>query len=672
MGRTADRTRSILLLGHGGSGKTALAEALLSRAGVEIPRGGVFDTDPEERERGCSLGLSVASFDWRDHRIALLDAPGRAEAYGDAFAALPAADAALFVVDAATGLGPQHDELWEACDAVGVPRLVVLTQLDRAQAKYQDRIDALRERTGKAIAAIHMPLGVGEEFEGVIDLMRMVAVRAVDGQRTEGDVPDERRDQAERNRADLVESIVEHDDDLLERYLEGETPTVEQLDAVLASGVASGGFCPVLCASATEGRGMRMLADALVDLVPSIAQRPAVDTGGSSVEDAPPACVVAKTVADPYVGRVSALRVVTGKLGGDDSLVVARTGETVRLRGLLGLMGREHEPVTEAVAGEVVGVAKLDDVRTGDVLHSAGHPVDLEPVEPPPGHYRVVVTAAGTGDEDKLSAGLARISEEDPSLRVERDDTGRHLVLAAYGPSHVSVAVRRLARLFGVHVETGPVPVAYRETARGTARAQGKHVKQSGGHGQYGIAEVIISPLGRGEGFTFTDSIVGGVIPRQFIPSVEKGIREAMGKGILAGYPVVDVSVELVDGKHHSVDSSDVAFQTAGSLAFRAACEKAGMVLLEPVVEVVVTVDEELVGDVMGDLSSRRGRIAGTDRDARGRTVVAAHVPEAETATYVAELRSLTSGGGRVSIRHVGYEEVPEYAARQVVEAAAG
>ena len=672
MGRTADRTRSILLLGHGGSGKTALAEALLGRAGVEIPRGGVFDTDPEERERECSLGLSVASFDWRDHRIALLDAPGRAESYGDAFAALPAADAALFVVDAATGLGPQHDELWEACDEVGVPRLVVLNQLDRAQAKYQDRIDALRERTGKAIAAIHMPLGVGEEFEGVIDLMRMVAVRVVDGKRVEGDVPEERRDQAERNRADLVESIVEHDDELLERYLDGETPSVEELDAVLARGVASGGFCPVLCASATEGRGMKMLADALVDLVPSIVDRPLVDVGDDSVEDAPPACVVAKTVADPYVGRVSALRVVAGKLSGDDSLVVARTGQTVRLRGLLGLMGREHEPVERAVAGEVVGVAKLEDVRTGDVLHTAGRPVDLEPVTPPPGHYRVVVSAAGTGDEDKLSAGLARISEEDPSLRIERDDTGRHLVIAAYGPSHVSVATRRLARLFGVQVETGPVPVAYRETVRGTARAQGKHVKQSGGHGQYGIAEVIVSPVGRGEGFTFTDSIVGGVIPRQFIPSVEKGIREAMGRGILAGYPVVDVSVELVDGKHHSVDSSDVAFQTAGSLAFRAACEKAGMVLLEPIVEVVVTVEEELVGDVMGDLSSRRGRISGTDRDEQGRTVVTAHVPEAETATYVAELRSLTSGAGRVSIHHVGYEEVPEYAARQVVEAAAG
>ena len=672
MGRTADRTRSILLLGHGGSGKTALAEALLDRAGVEIPRGGVFDTDPEERERECSLGLSVASFDWRDHRIALLDAPGRAESYGDAFAALPAADAALFVVDAATGLGPQHDELWEACDKIGVPRLVVLSQLDRAQAKYQDRIDALRGRTGKAIAAIHMPLGVGEEFEGVIDLMRMRAVRVVDGKRVEGDVPEERRDQAERNRADLVESIVEHDDELLERYLDGETPSVEELDAVLARGVASGGFCPVLCASATEGRGMKMLADALVDLVPSIVDRPLVDVGDDSVEDAPPACVVAKTVADPYVGRVSALRVVAGKLSGDDSLVVARTGQTVRLRGLLGLMGREHEPVERAVAGEVVGVAKLEDVRTGDVLHTAGRPVDLEPVTPPPGHYRVVVSAAGTGDEDKLSAGLARISEEDPSLRIERDDTGRHLVLAAYGPSHVSVATRRLARLFGVQVETGPVPVAYRETVRGTARAQGKHVKQSGGHGQYGIAEVIVSPVGRGEGFTFTDSIVGGVIPRQFIPSVEKGIREAMGRGILAGYPVVDVSVELVDGKHHSVDSSDVAFQTAGSLAFRAACEKAGMVLLEPVVEVVVTVEEELVGDVMGDLSSRRGRISGTDRDEQGRTVVTAHVPEAETATYVAELRSLTSGAGRVSIHHVGYEEVPEYAARQVVEAAAG
>ncbi|MFO8074892.1 MAG: elongation factor G, partial [Egibacteraceae bacterium] len=649
------------------AGKTALAEALLARAGVEIPRGGILDTDDEERARGRSLGLATATMTWRDQRLALLDAPGGAEAIGDAYGAMPAADAALFVIDASVGLGPQHDELWEATGEGGLPRLAVLNQLDKAQARFQDRIDALREQVGKAIAPIHMPLGIGEDFGGVIDLLSRRAVRRVDGQRYEGEIPEEYVEQAERNREWLVEAIVENDDELLMRYLEGETPTYEELSAVLASGVASGSFCPVMCASAAEGRGLKMLADALVDLVPSLVEQPPGDLDADRVGSGPPAAYVAKTIADPYVGRISVLRVLAGELTPDSQLVVDRTGQTARLRGLVGLSGREQSSLERATAGDVVGCTKLEDVVTGDVLYAAGAPVSLEVPRPPRGHYRVVVRAAGGSEDDKLPGALARVAEEDPSLDISRDDSGRQLVLSTYGPEHVAVVAAKIKRTFGVEVETGPVPIAYRETVRGEGRGLGRHVKQSGGHGQYGIAELIVSPRPRGEGTEFSDEIVGGVIPRQFIPSVEKGVDEAMGKGVLGGYPVVDVKVRLVDGKHHSVDSSDVAFQTAGSLGFRAAAQDAGIVLLEPMTEVKVTVPESQVGDVMGDLSARRGRIVGTESGGQGRSIVTAVVPESETANLVPELRALTSGAARVEMAPAGYSDTPEHIAREVV-----
>ena len=667
MSNSAEATRSVLLVGQGGAGKTALAEALLARAGVDIHRGGIFDTDDEERARERSLGLATATLTWRDQRLALLDSPGGAEAIGDAFGAMPAADAALFVIDASVGLGPQHDELWEATGEAGLPRLAVFNQLDKAQARFQAHVDALREQVGKAIAPIHMPLGIGEDFGGVIDLLSRRAVRRVDGQRYEGEIPEEYVEQAERNREWLVEAIVENDDELLMRYLDGETPTYEELSALLASGVASGSFCPVMCASAEEGRGLKMLADALVDLVPSPVERPAGDLDAARVIEGPPAAYVAKTIADPYVGRISVLRVLAGELTPDGQLVVDRTGQTARLRGLVGLTGREQSSIERAAVGDVVGCTKLEDVVTGDVLYASGAPVSLEVPRPPRGHYRVVVRAAGGSEDDKLPGALARVAEEDPSLEISRDDSGRQLVLSSYGPEHVAVVAAKIKRTFGVDVETAPVPIAYRETVRGEGRGLGRHVKQSGGHGQYGIAELIVSPRPRGEGTEFSDEIVGGVIPRQFIPSVEKGVDEAMGRGVLGGYPVVDVKVRLVDGKHHSVDSSDVAFQTAGSLGFRAAAQDAGIVLLEPMAEVKVTVPEAQVGDAMGDLSARRGRIVGTESGGQGRSIVTAVVPESETANLVPELRALTSGAARVEMAPAGYGETPEHIAREVV-----
>ncbi len=651
------RIRNVVLLGHGGTGKTTLGEALLRLRGDG--RGGVFDFDPEDVERGHSLSTAVASLEWREHTINIIDTPGTPDAIGDAYPALSAADLAVFVVDASAGVQAQHDELWRACDALRLPRVVFLNKLDKERAAYQSVVDALRERYGKPLAPVHMPIGVERDFTAVIDLLHSVAVSKVDGKRVKGPVPEERREQAERNRQSLVEAIVENDDELLERYLEGEVPPVEQLAECFAHGIASQGFVPLLCGSARMDIGVKLLADFIVEEGPA----PAAGTEGVAL-------YVMKTVTDPYVGHINILRSLSGTLHQDARLRVARTGAEVRMHHLLQLQGKQQTAVDRVGPGAICAVGKLEDVLTGDVL-TDGTDVKIETVAPPEGYYRVAVQAASSGDEDKLSTALARLAEEDPSMRVERDAETSQIVLRTYGPTHVDVALARLQRKFGVRVERVPLRLAYRETLRDRATGLGRHVKQSGGHGQYGVCEIEVEPLPRGEGFRFTDAISGGVIPNTFIPSVEKGVREAMAAGVLAGYPVVDVGVRLFDGKHHSVDSSQVAFEVAGALAFRDAAAKAGVTLLEPMMEVEVTIPDELTGAVMGDLSARRGRISGTEQAAApGHTTVRSTVPESELLAYAGELRSLTSGAGTVVMRYSHHEEAPDQVAKALTNAA--
>jgi elongation factor G len=643
-----------------------LAERLLVLGDEADGRGGTFDFEPEERERGHSLGLAVASLSWRGHKINILDAPGTPDAVGDAYPALRAADVAVFVVDAAEGVQAQHDQLWAACAAAGLPRVVFLNKLDKEDAAYQRNVDDLRARYGKPLAPVHMPIGVEREFTGVIDLLHSNAVVGRDGERLESGILEERREQAERNREFLVEAIVENDDALLERYLEGELPDPKELAQCFASGIASGGFFPLLCGSALRNIGVRLLADFLVEECPSPADRQA-----EASTEAPLALYVAKTLSDPYVGRINILRVLRGYLSPDATVTNARTGASMRLHQLFRLNGKEQTAFTGAAAGDICAVAKLDDVLTADVLHAKDAPFRLEPVPLPEPFHRVALEPVSAGDEDKLSTALARLAEEDPSIRLERDPETAQLVLRCFGPSHVDVTLARLQRKFGVVVRQVPLRINYRETLRGPGTGLGRHVKQSGGHGQYGIATIEVEPLERGEGFAFEDRIVGGVIPNQFIPSVEKGVREAMQRGVLSGHPVVDVRVRLVDGKHHSVDSSDMAFQTAGSLAFRAAAEQAGVALLEPIMEVAATVPDELTGDVMGDLSARRGRISGTEPAGPGRTTVRALVPEAELLTYTADLRSLSRGTGTMIMRYDHHDPVPEHIAKRVAAEAA-
>jgi elongation factor G len=665
--------RNILFLGHHGTGKTTLAEALLQSAGIGDGRGGLLDFEPEERERAHSLSLGVATFEWKGHKLNLLDAPGAADAVGDAYPAMRAADVGVFVVDATSGVQAQHEQLWAACEEVGLPRLVFLNKLDKENAAYQANIDALRARYGKPIAPVQMPIGVEKDFTGLIDLLHFNAVTFGDGKREQIPVPAEREEQAQQNRELLVEAIVENDDELLERYLEEDAPDAKELAQCFARGIASGGFFPVLCGSAEQGIGVQLLADFLIEECPSPAERsplPGADWDPTTA-DAHPVLYVTKTLSDPYLGRINVLRVMSGRLVQDANLVIRRSGNTVRLHQLFTLCGKDQTPVKEAPAGDIVAVAKLDDVLTGDVLAPKDVAVDVPPVPLPEPFHRVGLEPMSSGDEDKMSNALARIAEEDPSLRIERDPETEQLVLRALGPTHVDVTLARMQRKFGVSVKQAPVRIAYRETLKAKGAAVGRHVKQSGGHGQYGIAHIEVEPLPRGEGFQFEDRIVGGVIPNQFIPSVEKGVREAMRQGVMAGYPVVDVRVRLVDGKHHSVDSSDMAFQVAGSLAFRNAVSEAGVVLLEPIMDVDVTVPDELTGDVMGDLSSRRGRIQGTESAGPGRTTVRAQVPESELLTFTAELRSLSRGTGTVTMRYSRHEEVPDHLAKKVVEAAA-
>jgi elongation factor G len=659
-----ERIRNLLVVGHTGTGKSTVVEALLALAGHPAHGEGcpTVDHEPEERDRGHSLSLALASLTHGGHKLNLIDTPGGAEVLGDVYPALLAADAALFVVDATVGVQPQHEELWRACEDRGLPRVVFLNKLDLERAQYQANVDDLRERYGKPLAPVHMPLGIHDEFDGVIDLLHMDAVEVHDGERIHEPIPEQRREQAEANREALIEAVVENDDDLLERYLEGEVPSLEQVAELFAHGVAECGFFPVLCGSASQGIGIDLLLQFIVEECPSPAE-----AAHPLPHDGPTVCYVAKTFSDQYVGRINVLRVLSGQLELDDELVVERTGAKQRLHQLFSLRGREQLPVSGAAAGDLVAVAKLDDVETGDVLTADAQPIELDVPRPPEGFHRVVLRPRSVADDDKLSTAVARLRQEDPSILLELDPEAHTRVLTFQGPSHVDVTLDRLTRKHGVQVDVEPAPIAFQESIRMAATGLGRHVKQSGGHGQFGVASIELRPLPRGEGFAFEDAIVGGAIPGQFISSVEKGVLEAMRSGPLGGHPVVDVAVKLVDGKFHSVDSSDAAFQMAGILAFRAAVAEANPVLLEPIVSLWLTVPDELTGGVMSDLASRRGRILGTAAAGPGRARVQAHVPEVELANFAAEFRALTSGRGEVSRRYDHHEEVPDDVAKRLL-----
>ncbi|MGH9214341.1 MAG: elongation factor G [Acidimicrobiales bacterium] len=664
--------RNVALVGHGGSGKTSLAEALLHRSGTINRMGRVedgtttCDFDPEERQRGLSLSLAIAPFEWRDHKINLVDTPGYADFVGDVAAALRVVDLAVFVVSAVDGVEVQTEVIWRLATDLGVPRMIFVNKLDRERASFDRTLAELRDKLGAGVAPLELPIGEEASFRGVADLLTDRAHLYEDGTPREEDIPDDMEELEHQVHDNLVEGIVVADDDLLERYLEGDVPSLDELERTLHDGIASATVFPVVVGSATREIGIDRLADFLVEISPSPLDRPAAVIGaGQDVQveahaNGDPLAFVFKTIADPYVGQISLFRVLSGTIHPDDHLVNARTGTDERLHGLLTVRGKDQEPASELVAGDIGAVAKLSSTATGDTLAPKGTPVVVPPIEAPAPTLAVAIVPRTQPDEDRLAPALHRLQEEDPSLVVQRSEETHQTLLWGTGETHLQITMEKLTRKFGANVDTEELRVPYRETITGAAKGvEGKHKKQTGGHGQFGVCVIDVEPLPRGTGFEFANQIVGGAISRGYIPAVQKGIEETMASGGTYGYPVVDTKVTLIDGKEHSVDSSEMAFKVAGRLAYRAAMAQANPVILEPISKLEVTVPTDQQGDVMGDLNSRRGRVQGTDADGSGESTIVALVPTSEIQRYAIDLRSLTGGRGRFRAEHDHYDVLP-------------
>ena len=660
-----EKIRNVALVGHGGSGKTTLAEALLFASGTTARIGRVedgttvCDFDPEEARRRISVSLAVAPFEIDGHKVNLVDTPGYADFVGDVAAALRAVDLVVCVVSAVEGVEVQTEVAWRMAEARGIPRVIFVNKLDRERASFDRTLDQLKARFGAGVAPLELPIGEEGAFRGVIDLLTDTAM-IYDGtspEGTQGPVPDELAAVEHSVHDALIEGIVVADDDLMERYLAEEAIEPQELAHALAKGIDEATVFPVLCGSATGLIGVDRLARFIVEEGPA----PHVAT-----DNAPAAAFVFKTLVDPYVGRVNLFKVLQGTVIADASLLNDRTVTDERMHQVTTMRGKEQEPVREVPAGDIAAVAKLTDTTTGDVLAVRGTQIDVEPFTTPTPVLATAIRAKSKGDEDKLANALHRLEDEDPVLRLERNPETHQTLLSGMGETHLSIALERLARKFGVEVETEEVKVPYRETITGTAEAEGKLKKQTGGHGQFAIAWLRVEPTERGTGFEFVDAIVGGVIPRQYIPAVEKGIHETLDRGGALGFPVVDVKVTCFDGKHHPVDSSEMAFKTAASHGFKEALAQAGPILLEPVSELVVTIPEESQGDIMGDLNSKRGRIQASASVGHGEVEVVAMVPTSEILRYAIDLRSMTHGRGTFSVTHSHYDPVPAHVAERI------
>ena len=686
MSEQVEKLRNIALVAHGGAGKTSLAEVILYKAGVTNRIGRVedgnttMDFEPEELKRQSSISSAFYRFDWKKHTINIIDTPGDQNFFNDTKFCMQAADSALVVIDAVDGLKVQTELAWDFAKDFDLPCILFINKLDRERSDFNRTFNDAREilESPKPII-VQLPIGSEADFKGVVDLARMKAyIYGDDGKPQETDIPAEMREMVESEREAFIENIAESDDELVERYLEGEELTSEDLQGALKKGLVSRTFAPVLCGSATANIGIDLLIDFMISNAPSPADLGAVQatdpSGEKSVEclpdpAAPFAGFVVKTVADPYAGRLSIFRVVSGSLAGDGTFYNVNKSTKERFNQLMSLAGKEQKPVSEAGPGDILAVAKLKDTVTGDTLCDDRNKILFKFTEPLPTLISYALTAKAKGDEDKIFSSLNKLLEEDPGLKVDRNAETKEILLSGAGQIHIETVVEKLKRKFNVEVNLNIPKVPYRETVKKKVRVQGKHKKQTGGHGQFGDCWIQLEPLPRGQGFEFVDAIVGGVIPRQYIPAVEKGIVEACQKGVLAGYPCIDFKVILDDGSYHAVDSSEMAFKIAGSLAFKKACEQASPVLLEPIMEVNITTPDEYMGDIMGDLNGRRGRVLGMDSAGKNQ-IIKAQVPMAEFLTYAPDLRSMTGGRGIYTMKFSHYDEVPAQMAEKVIEAA--
>jgi elongation factor G len=674
---TTDTVRNVALVGHSGSGKTSLAEAILFLTGETSRLGSVdeehsnLDYDEEEIKRKVTVGLSLAPVTHQGTQLTFVDTPGYADFIGDAIAGLAASETALFVVDAVAGPEVQTERLWEAATEMGVARAFFVNRMDKEHADFAGAMAALEEAFGNRVGAVQIPIGAEHDFKGVVDVIRMEAYIRDDGTLQKTDIPDDLRAAADDAREKLVELVAEADDELMEKYLDGEELTQEDVERLLGLAIAEGIFHPVFCGSAMTFGGVGDLLDEIVAFFPGPTTHPPFVTSDGAEQPIDAAgetgVFVFKTMSDPYVGRINFCKVITGELAPESQLVNARTSDKERIAHVYGMRGKETFDIPSAPAGSIAILSKLSATATDDTLSTSGD-VSYEGLPFPRPLYAVAIQAKTRADEDKLGQSINRIVEEEPTLHIRRDPETRQTVLSGLGEVQIDVALSRLKSKYNVDAETIPLRIPYRETIRAASQAQGKHKKQTGGHGQFGDCWVKLEP-NPGGGFEFVDDISGGVIPRQFIPAVEKGVVEAMGRGIVAGYPVVDVRATVYDGSYHSVDSSEMAFKVAGSLAFKSAAQDAKPVLLEPIASLEIMVPEQYAGDVMGDLSSRRGRILGMD-SIGGKQVIKAEAPYAEVVTYSVQIKSLSHGAGAYTIAVEDYAEVPGDIAKKIIQAA--
>src|SRR6266542_3637787 len=667
------KIRNVAVVGHRGTGKTSLVEALLFQAGATNRLGTVesgstvSDWDDDEQRRQMSLSASICHLEWQGRKINLIDTPGDAGFQGDAIAALRVVEGALFAVSAVMGVEVQTSRHWARAEGAGLSRVVVVNMLDRERADFFRALDALRDQLSDKCVAVHIPIGAEHELKGIVDLLHMQAYMDPEGQRESGpvEIPAEMKEQVDEYREKLLDAVVETDEALMERYLEGQELSAEEMAKALKEAVTRGEVFPVACGVASKNLGTTALLDLLVEGVPSPAKKGApisVDGGGT-------AAFVFKTIADPLAGRINVFRVLHGTISSDTNLVNPRTHGKERIGAVLTLQGKEHTQTPDLSTGDIGAVAKLKDVATGDLLLDHEEPVELPEIGFPEPVMSFAVTPKAKGDEEKMATGLRRLAEEDPTIQLRRDPQTGEQLLSGLSQMHVEVAVSRLKSRFNVEVDLQQPRVPYLETIRREARAQGRYKKQTGGRGQFGDCQIVLEPLEGHQGYEFVDKIVGGVIPQSFRPAVDKGIQEAMQHGELAGAPVQGLRVVLVDGSYHSVDSSEMAFKIAGSMAFKSAYEKAEPVLLEPIMELEVTAPDDAVGAVNGDLNSRRGRLQGMEPRA-GMTTIKAEVPMAEILTYSQALTSMTGGRGDYHMHFLRYEEVPAHIAQKVIDEA--
>jgi len=679
-----EKLRNIGIVAHIDAGKTTTTERILYYTGKtykigEVHEGAaVMDWMPQEKERGITITAATTACYWKDHQINIIDTPGHVDFSVEVVRSMKVLDGIIFIFSAVEGVQPQSEANWRWADRFGVPRIAFINKLDRLGADFYRVFKEIENKLSIKPVAVQIPVGAEDQFKGVVDLMEMRAIIWLEetlGAKYEvADVPEEYREKAEEWRAKMVEAIVEHDDELMMKYLEGEEIPVSDLKRVLRKATTEKKLVPVLCGSAFKNKGVQPLLDAVIDYLPSPLDVPPVKgtnpkTGEEEerkpLDDEPFCGYVFKVMSDPYAGQLTYFRVFSGKVFAGSYVYNATKDKKERIGRLLLMHANSREDVQEAAAGEIVAAVGLD-ATTGDTLSDEKAPIILEKLEFPEPVISMAIEPKTKKDQEKLSQVLNKFMKEDPTFKATVDPETGQVLIHGMGELHLEIMVDRMKREYGVEVNVGKPQVAYKETIRKKAVAEGKFIRQSGGRGQYGHAIIEMEPLERGQGFVFENAIVGGIIPKEFIPSVEKGVREAMQSGVVAGYPVVDVKVKLFDGSYHEVDSSDIAFQIAGSIAFKEAMKKADPVLLEPIMEVEVETPDEYVGDVIGDLNSRRGKIMGMENKGVI-TVVKAHVPLAEMFGYATTLRSLTQGRGTFIMKFSHYEEVPQHVAEQII-----